>query len=720
VLAGSQLALRHITRSRGGLDSFTLKLVPFTNQAVPMRACRQLLLIILCASVSPALIGAQPSPPKPTKEVRPSVAADDHQNDLIVLQGSVLDANGQPLADIEINAVVSIKRPKDDPQAGFRTTIVLARTTTDQQGRFRTKVRRTKSSEDISVFAYRTGHSLAWCFLKSGQESRDVTLRSNPGVALPGKVLDPQGRPLPGVAVKLRAIRSTAKGMDPWFAFWTPPELMSAWPAPAVTREDGTFSLEGISPDTEVFLEIDDERVARQKWKFLVGQDVAPLVINAEPSRNIEGQVVLGDNGVPAAATVVFTSWNGGDQHFGAVTAKTDAQGHFRVRPFASDRLDIHVVPSGDSTYQILKRRIPWPSGTATQHMVLTLHEKGWKSMDGTTRDGRLASTIEADYPTAKVERCQPTEPLSDKLSGTIVAAASLTKSDQGEASRISGLIAIEPNSGRWRVVTDAESSYLPRISPDGKCVAYSRLQPSELDLLSLEPGANPRRLATGVAGSDSSAIWRPDGQSLFISVNKPAQRDYYGEEYWGREREVWKFDITGVKQQEIPIPPLYGLYDVSHDGQWIAMHWDTHASATGAQLYIAHDDGTAIQTLARKKFQYYWYPRFHPTDKTVCEKHLDAKTDELSIRVIAVDGSHERSIMLPEKVVPETACWSPDGRFLAIPAFQSAALRGAPKIGPLFIVNELGTHIRQIALENVEELSIFDVDWTAADLVAK
>ncbi len=185
-------------------------------------------------------------------------------------------------------------------------------------------------------------------------------------------------------------------------------------------------------------------------------------------------------------------------------------------------------------------------------------------------------------------------------------------------------------------------------------------------------------------------------------------------------ENEVWRIDNVGVKQQQIPIPPLYQLFDVSHDGKSIAMHYDTHASSTGAQLYIAHADGSALVPLARKKFQYYWYPRFHPADKTVCAKHLDAKTGDLSIRVIAVDGSQERSIILPDRAGPETACWSPDGRFLAVAAYRSDAFRGGPKIGTLFIVDEPGTRIRKVELENAEQLRIYDVEWTAADLFPK
>ncbi len=682
-----------------------------------MRAYLHLLLTTLFVSISPTIVLAQPNSAQEGRQPGPAATANDRQKDVAVLHGTVLDSNGQPLADAEINAVVSSVRPKDDPRAGSRMSSVLAKATTDQLGRYRMEVRTIEASEDVCVFAYRTGHSLAWCFLESGKETRDAILRLNGVVALPGRVLDPRGRPLPGVAVKLCSIRSTAKGVDPWFAFLTPPEFLSAWPRPSVTRDDGTFALEGLSADTEVILEIDDERVARQKWQFLIDKNLAPVVISTELDRNVDGQVVVGETGTPAAATVVLTSWSNGDQHLGAVAAKTDVQGHFSVRPFAGDRLDIRVVPSGNAKYQPLQRRISWPSGTTTQRMVLTFHEKGWEPMDSTTRDGRLASTIDADYPTAKVERSQPTEPLSEKLSGTIVASAYLTTNKGGDKTTVSGLIAIQPGSGRWRVLVDSGNSCSPRVSPDGNWVAYGRLQPPEVNLLPLQAVANPRRVATGAAGSAGLAIWTEDGKALFTSVNKPAQRDYYGEVYWGQENEVWKIDSEGVKQQQISIPPLYDLFDVSHDGKWIAMHWDTHAAATGAQLYIAHADGTALKPLARKKFEYYWYPRFHPTGKVVCAKHLDAKTGDLSIRVIAVDGLSERSIVLPERVGPETACWSPDGRFVAVAAYRSAAFRGGPKIGPLLIVNELGTHFREVVLENIDELSIYGVEWTAADL---
>jgi Tol biopolymer transport system component len=198
-------------------------------------------------------------------------------------------------------------------------------------------------------------------------------------------------------------------------------------------------------------------------------------------------------------------------------------------------------------------------------------------------------------------------------------------------------------------------------------------------------------------------------------NVRAPARREYHGQEYWGEELEKRLFGLgDGNPARLIPLPPLYDVFDVSPDGRWLAMHWDTHSSLTGAQLYVARADGSDLRPVARKRSQYYWYPRFSPDGKTLLAKHLDARGGRVTMRVIALDGSWERSISLQDGWEPEEACWSPDGRFIAVAAYVDA-----DKHGKLLVLNSAGTHVHEIELADSEQVRISGIDWTAARLVS-
>jgi Tol biopolymer transport system component len=144
-------------------------------------------------------------------------------------------------------------------------------------------------------------------------------------------------------------------------------------------------------------------------------------------------------------------------------------------------------------------------------------------------------------------------------------------------------------------------------------------------------------------------------------------------------------------------------------------MHWDTHASLTGSQLFIARLDGSELKPFARKRRQYYWNPRFSPDGKSVLAKHLNAADNgpPESARIIALDGSHERSISVPKDFAPEYVCWSPDGKHVAIAAYRKGGQ--GPPTSKLFIVDSAGAQIREVVLANADELHLGTIDWTAA-----
>ncbi|MCP3916774.1 MAG: hypothetical protein GY711_14555 [bacterium] len=172
---------------------------------------------------------------------------------------------------------------------------------------------------------------------------------------------------------------------------------------------------------------------------------------------------------------------------------------------------------------------------------------------------------------------------------------------------------------------------------------------------------------------------------------------------------------LADGKTEELAVPAKYDVWDVAADGR-LAMHWDTHAHWTGSQLFLSAADGSALRSLARRREQYYWYPRFSPDGKKVLAKHLDARGElggGVSIRVLAVDGSSELAIDVSPDHGAEIACWSPDGAHIAVAAFENAAFEGGAKVGGVFLTDAGGQRVRRLTLRGVELITAGDVEWT-------
>ena len=406
-------------------------------------------------------------------------------------------------------------------------------------------------------------------------------------------------------------------------------------------------------------------------------------------------------------------SW-ANDRFVGAVVARTAEDGRFAFRPYVGNELDI-LATATEPRYLPLQRRIPWIEGTATQQMVLRMYGKDFEPVDGTTPDGRLATTIAADYPTAEVVETQPDQPLSEPISGTIIAGAALMALDHEAAEEVRGVIAIDPTTGRWRLIaTDGRD---PRVSPSGRLLSYSLSGvANRLQILSLTPPGKPRVILEHCVGP---ASWFPSSDRLAVNIRDPKPQRYEGQKYWPTGREKYCLSVQGKKLAAMDLPSPYVAFDVSRDGKRVAMHWDTHASATGAQLYVADVDGRHLMTIAQKRSQYYWYPRFSPDGNSVVAKHLDASdSGRITVRILLLDGSGERWISLGERYIPEVACWSPDGNCVAIAAYAAEAFSGGEKVSKIYIVDSAGHRMKEVKLLQADGLRIGSIDWAPAALV--
>jgi hypothetical protein len=187
-----------------------------------------------------------------------------------------------------------------------------------------------------------------------------------------------------------------------------------------------------------------------------------------------------------------------------------------------------------------------------------------------------------------------------------------------------------------------------------------------------------------------------PSGEALVVTESAPERGHYEGQQYWQLKSDKWLWRPAQASFELLSIPAAYDVGDASPDGSALALYWDTHAQLSGAQLFLCASDGSNLRPLARRREQYYWYPRFSPDGQTILAKHLDARTGRLpsrpalSVRLLAIDGTSERSVSISSEHQVEYACWSPDGAQIAIVAFENSAFTGGAKRGAVKEIERL------------------------------
>jgi RNA polymerase sigma factor (sigma-70 family) len=224
------------------------------------------------------------------------------------------------------------------------------------------------------------------------------------------------------------------------------------------------------------------------------------------------------------------------------------------------------------------------------------------------------------------------------------------------------GIIAIDPTTGKWQKIT--AGGYGPRISPDGETVIFVRhtggangIVDSEVWNCDTGGSDNPGKI-TDIGGLPS---WSPDGKHLIVGKSKFDKK-------WSHK--TFRVDANGANPKELPIAGSDEVDDWSPDGKWFATVSDRHPPyGHGYQLYVMHPDGTEERRLTKGGLN--CYPRFSPDSKKLVYLRQTAKEGN-SIWVVNVDGTDNHEVLKEEDLVsPDFACWSPDGKQLAVSRFK-------------------------------------------------
>jgi beta-lactamase regulating signal transducer with metallopeptidase domain len=236
------------------------------------------------------------------------------------------------------------------------------------------------------------------------------------GVAITGRVVDLEGRPVAGVSVKVGDMRIPKRGdLSPWLEAvnrgeppWTTythidPTAKAPEPAQreATTDNDGRFRLEGLPADCVVGLALQGNTisyssidVATRKMDafaapgfpntygpgrcMIYGSD---FIYTAPPSRPIEGVVKDSQSGKPLAGVEVRSYRFAGSNFIGTMPIRTttDVKGHFHVLGMPKGKGNrLIVVPNDDEPYFLQEMEVPDPPGAGLVSVEAAMHRGVW------------------------------------------------------------------------------------------------------------------------------------------------------------------------------------------------------------------------------------------------------------------------------------------------------------------------------------------------------
>lgn len=307
---------------------------------------------------------SMPARPAPADRVRKPIEG-------VELKGRVLGPDGKPVRGAKLYVPGLTKAEPTSPE----DFVMKAAGMSDASGQFQVAVPPAGSALRSYVIAYAPGFGVDWIDLAEGKPSSEVTFRLPRDVAIRGRVVNTEGKPVRGVSVSIASIYVPANGkLDDYLAGWkrnlrdnlaTPRKRLyvplDSIRGRAITDNDGRFTLHGAGaehivhvnfsgggvahstpyvitregfdprPYNEVLLhkEHDDLRVLN-RFLGLYGPN---LTFVAEPGKRVEGMVRDGNTGKPLPGCTLMAHTGFGD----GVAVMTDAAGRYHLDGLPKD-----------------------------------------------------------------------------------------------------------------------------------------------------------------------------------------------------------------------------------------------------------------------------------------------------------------------------------------------------------------------------------------------
>jgi RNA polymerase sigma factor (sigma-70 family) len=272
------------------------------------------------------------------------------------IRGRVLGPDGKPVAGAKLYL------------CGNAGKSAAPQPATDNDGRFRFALPANADHSPRYLLATADNLGLDWTDLRPSEASRDFTLRLPDDVPIRGRVLDLEGKPVAGAAIRIVSLTTSTSGtldefMKQWAkdkertatgpAFrllnekqlWSPEALRSL--ATATTGSDGTFRLTGIGRERGLMLGVRGPGIADHYMRVVTRSDfvIQPasqgqvalsgpdLSVAVAPNKPILGTLRDAKTKQPLAGVRVLAYTPSRPIHWWwqPIETKTDAEGHYRL-----------------------------------------------------------------------------------------------------------------------------------------------------------------------------------------------------------------------------------------------------------------------------------------------------------------------------------------------------------------------------------------------------
>jgi RNA polymerase sigma factor (sigma-70 family) len=315
---------------------------------------------------------------------------------LVSASGRIVDPKGQPVAGVPVYLRDWVYlRATDLQERPGPLRDVVARTTTDAQGRFTFKdvrapeLRRYEHSHPWEVVVRAAGYGLVSRHLWPQYQQHPFTLHLPPAARVQGRLVGPDGQPVAGAWVEVQEIAHVNEGVQPLpNASRDNLEWSELAPA-AVSDADGRFLLDGLPPDARVVLVVRHDQFARQTLDAVTtDRPYLQLVDNRRtilpggtvnatlrPGKQFRGRVL--HRGQPVAGAYVAlepeTKEGLGFGGRGQFHATTDEAGRFTVKQLSPGSYFMGVYPPDAAEAVCIQDRVAIPADRPGMEQEITL-----------------------------------------------------------------------------------------------------------------------------------------------------------------------------------------------------------------------------------------------------------------------------------------------------------------------------------------------------------
>jgi Tol biopolymer transport system component len=299
-------------------------------------------------------------------------------------------------------------------------------------------------------------------------------------------------------------------------------------------------------------------------------------------------------------------------------------------------------------------------------------------------------------------------EPIERQPAGRIYASIF----SQRDGKFVRELVAIDPQTGKCESI--APDGIGPRLSPDGRTVAYWKMTPNrenrtypggEAWIKKLAGNEEPQQIWSG--DGPPKVCWTADGKHVIVS-----QGVLNAQEKW--EHQTWLVDPETSESSEMSIPLTDQVLDCSRSGDRML----TCSSRNSfAQLLAMRADGTEVTALIGKRDRAF-QARYSLDDKKIAI--YGTRGGVTSVYSMDADGKHVQVAARTKGLTdPQGVCWSPDAKRLAAVLFDWSLDEDGKKIRRggednhfrIVLVDPDGSNAQELVLDRAV-LEIDAPDW--------